>query len=482
MNHFDESRSRQLAESRAAIQMAFELAEGWLTQLPDRPITAGATPEEMASALDGPLPESGIDPERALNEWMEHAEPGIISSAGPRYFGFVTGGSLPSALGGDWLASAIDQNGGIWSMSPAAAQTELVVIRWLRELFELPAAWSGVMTSGATMSNVVGLATARQWASETLGFNAAEEGLGGHAPIPVVSSDAIHASARKALGNLGFGRRAVRMVRAVDGRVDIDALATALDEIDGPVIVIANAGEVNTGQFDDLNAIADVCERHHGGVWLHVDAAFGLFAAASSNHQHLVDGIERADSVAADAHKWLNVPYDSGFAFVKDEEALRAAFATTGAAYLAGSGGWDADDFSAEMSRRFRALPAWCALRSLGRSGYRDLIDRCLRNAALLGDWIDRQPWMELMNAPCWRKHPFIIVCTRFTDPGWSDEEHDLRNRELHAALQRDGRIYASTTEWEGKAALRFAFDNWMTTEKDVELIFTVLQDVWDNA
>ncbi len=465
-----------------AIRRAAEIAESYLANLPDRLISAGATPDEMAGLLDEPLPETGVAPDEAISEWLQRAERGIVSSSGPRYFGFVTGGTLPAALGGDWLASAIDQNGGIWSMSPPAAQTELVVIRWLKELFDLPSDWSGVVTSGATMSNLVGLAAARQWASGLLGFNAAEDGLGGHPPIPVISSTAIHASARKALGNLGFGRRSVQTVPAPGGRLDVGALAEALARIDGPVIVIGNAGEVNTGQFDDLDAMAGICRNHAGGAWLHVDGSFGLFAAASTDHHHLVAGIEHADSVAADAHKWLNVPYDSGFAFVRDEAALRGAFTTTGAAYLANSGGWDADDFSAEMSRRFRALPAWCALRSLGRDGYRDLIDRCLANAARLGQWIDEQPWLELMNAERWREQPFIIVCVRFTDPAWGDEEHDTKNRELLARIQRSGRIFASGTEWEGRTAIRFAFDNWMTTEADVDLTCGELDEAYRSG
>ncbi len=468
----------RVQDTHAAIRRVSELALDWTAQLPDRPITAGATPEEMADLLDGPLPETGIAPDVAVAEWLERAKPGIVTSNGPRYFGFVTGGTLPAALGGDWLASTVDQNGGIWSMSPAGAQTELTVIRWLQELFSLPTDWSGVMTSGATMSNLVGLAAARQWASERLGFNAAEDGLGGRPPIPVVSSTAIHASARKALGNLGFGRQAVRTVPAPGGVVDIEALRGALAEIDGPAIVVANAGEVNTGQFDDLCAIADICEGHPGGAWLHVDGAFGLFAAASTGYRDRVRGIEEADSVAADAHKWLNVPYDAGFAFVRDEQPLRAAFATSGAAYLAGSGGWDADDFSAEMSRRVRAIPAWCALRSLGREGYRELVDRCLANAVKLARWVDEQPWLELMNAERMRETPFMVACVRYIDSAWDDEEHDRRNRALLAALQADGRVYASTTVWDGKAAMRFAFDNWMTTEADVEVIFDVLRDL----
>ncbi len=477
------STNRQVEDTRikdlhAAIRRASDLALDWTAKLPDRPITAGATPEQMAAALDEPLPAAGIPPDEAIAEWLNRAEPGIVTSNGPRYFGFVTGGTLPAALGGDWLASTIDQNGGIWSMSPAGSQTELTVIRWLKELFLLPSEWHGVMTSGATMSNLVGLAAARQWAGERLGFNPAEDGLGGRPVIPVVSSAAIHASARKALGNLGFGRQAVRTVPAPGGVVDVADLRDALDMTEGPAIVIANAGEVNTGQFDDLNAVADVCSEHEGGAWLHVDGAFGLFAAASSDYRDRVKGVERADSVAADAHKWLNVPYDSGFAFVRDEVAVRRAFATSGAAYLAGSGGWDADDLSAEMSRRVRAISAWCALRSLGRDGYRELIDRCLANAVKLARWVDEQPWLELMNAERMRVTPFMVACVRFTDPAWDDDEHDRRNRELLAALQADGRVYASTTVWEGKAAMRFAFDNWMTTEADVEVIFDVLQDV----
>lgn len=466
----------------SALRRAAELTEDYLSALPHRPITAGATPGQMAERLDMPLPDTGIPAADAVEEWLSRAEPGIVSTSGPRYFGFVTGGTLPAAMGGDWLASAIDQNGGIWSMSPAAAQTELVVVRWLAELFGIPAEWSGAITSGATMSNMVGLAAARQWAAARLGFDAAVDGLGGQPAIPVVSSEAIHASARKALGNLGLGQRAVRTVPAPAGRVDVAALRHMMADIDGPVIVVANAGEVNTGQFDDLHALADICREHPGGAWLHVDGAFGLFAGASTAHRHLVAGIERANSVAADAHKWLNVPYDAGFAFVRDEASLRGAFTTTGAAYLAGSGGWDVDDVTPEMSRRFRALPAWCALRSLGRDGYRTMIDRCLSNAHRLGTWIDTQPWLELMNAEGWREQPFIIVCARFTDPTWDDAEHDHRNRELLTALQASGRVYASTTVWEGHTAMRFAFDNWMTTEQDVDAICGELKRLWETA
>ena len=469
------------ASAIAALRRAAELAEGYLASLPGRPIPS-PTPEEMTVRLDAPLPETGVAPEDAVAEWLERAEPGIVPITGPRYFGFVMGGTLPAALGADVLTSAIDQNAGLWNMSPAAAQTEQTVIGWLKELFALPEAWVGVMTSGATMSNLVGLGAARQWAGECLGFDPATDGLGGQPAITVVSSEAIHVSARKALGNLGLGQRAVRTVPAPGGVVDIEALQQMLARIDGPVIVVGNAGEVNTGQFDDLEALADLCEAHAGGAWLHVDAAFGLFAAAAPEYRHLLAGIERADSVGADAHKWLNVPYDSGFAFVRDEATAARAFATTGAAYLAGSPGWNAESYSPEMSRRARAIPAWCALRSLGREGYRALVERCIDNARSLASWIDAEPGLELLNAERMRSTPFNIVCARFTDPDWYADEHDRRNRELLAALQADGRVYASTTVWEGKAAMRFAFDNWMTSEADVDIACSVLGELRDRG
>jgi glutamate/tyrosine decarboxylase-like PLP-dependent enzyme len=476
------TRDERSAAAIATLHRASELAERYLSELPRRPIGASTTPEEMALRLDMPLPDHGIKPEEAVAEWMREADLGIVPINGPRYFGFVMGGTLPAALGGDVLASAVDQNGGMWTMSPAAAQTELTVLRWLKELFGLPLEWTGVITSGATMSNLVGLAAARQWAGERIGFDPAEDGIGGRPAIPVVSSEAIHASALKALGNLGLGRRSVRTVPAPGGVADITSIAEVLSTINGPVIVVGNAGEVNTGQFDDLQALARLCRDHPDGAWLHVDAAFGLFAAASPQYRHLLAGIDHADSVAADGHKWLNVPYDSGFAFTRDEAAARNAFATTGAAYLDGSSGWNAESYSPEMSRRARAIPAWCALRSLGREGYRELVERCIANASRLAEWVDSGPGLELMNVPRVQERPFNIVCARFTSPTWDDEQHDRHNRELLAQLQTDGRVYASATVWEGSAAFRFAFDNWMTSSRDVDTIIEVLRDISRGA
>ena len=458
----------------APLEHAHALATDWLTSLSTRPVTRVATPEAMAAALDEPLPEESSDPAAVLDEWFLRAEPGLVASAGPRFFGWVNGGATPAALAGDWLASALDQNLALWPMSPAGAQTEAVVLRWAKELFGVPTGWAGAVTSGATMSNLVGLAAARQWAAGRLGFDAARDGLGGQPPLTVLSSTELHASARKALGTLGLGRGSMRLVPAPDGVVDLDALERELRTSVGPVIVVGNAGEVNTGAFDPLDALAELCRAHTPGAWLHVDGAFGLFAAVSPHFAHLTRGLELADSVAVDSHKWLNVPYDSGFAFVRDADALRGAFAG-GAAYLApaAGAGWDPHTHVPEMSRRFRALAAWCALKAYGRAGYRELVERCCANAAAFAAWVDATPGLELA-APA----PLNIVCFRVVPAGLDAGAQDERNRAAIPALQADGRVLVSGTVWNGRAAIRAAFDNWATSAHDVAILQDAVREV----
>jgi glutamate/tyrosine decarboxylase-like PLP-dependent enzyme len=276
----------------------------------------------------------------------------------------------------------------------------------------------------------------------------------------------VHASARKALANLGLGRKSVITVPSPRGIIDLAALERTLAGIDGPVIVIGNAGEVNTGQFDDLNGMADVLERR-GNTWLHVDAAFGLFAAASPALKHLVAGMERADSIASDAHKWLNVPYDAGFMFVRDQEYLLKSFSTAGA-YLVPVGGDGPDPVhgTPEMSRRFRALSMWCALKAVGRDGYRELVERCVMNAADLADWITETDGVELMNPAT-----LNIVCFRFTGEGQTGEEQDAANRALLRRMQENGRVFCTPTVWNGRTAIRAAFSNWSTTSADVDVL-----------
>ncbi|RIK47012.1 MAG: aspartate aminotransferase family protein [Chloroflexi bacterium] len=457
----------QFAQSEQALSAAAEIARRFVRGLGDRPVAYAVTPEELAARIDEPLPARGSEPGAVLQEWLQRAEPGIVASAGPRFFGFVNGGATPAALAGDWLASAIDQNAGPWLSSPAAAQTELTVLRWLKELFDLPVEWGGALTSGATMSNLVGLAAGRQWVGKQLGFDPATDGLGGKPAIPVVSSTEIHASALKALGTLGLGRGTVRRVAAPGGAVDLDALAAELARVDGPVLVVANAGEVNTGAFDDLAGVSEVCAGHASGAWLHVDAAFGIFAAASPRYRHLTHGIERADSVGADGHKWLNVPYDCGFAFVRDVDMLRQAFAATGAYIAPGPGaGWDPMSHLPEMSRRFRGLAAWSALKAWGREGYQAMVERCVENAQGFARWVAETPGVELL-APA----TLNIVCFRYTQASADAPLLDDLNRAATRALQAGGEVFVTGTVWQGRVGIRAAFDNWATTPADVDVL-----------
>jgi glutamate/tyrosine decarboxylase-like PLP-dependent enzyme len=304
-----------------------------------------------------------------------------------------------------------------------------------------------------------------------MGFDPGRDGLGGHPQISVVASTEAHSSIRRVLATLGLGRESIRAVPADGGRVDLHALEEELAKIDGPAIVVANAGDVNTGAFDPLDEVAAICRAHPGGVWLHVDGAFGLFAALSPRTAHLVRGIELVDSVTVDAHKWLNVPYDSGFSFVRDPEMLTGTFATA-AAYLTPGAVADPADYVPELSRRFRGLPAWCALKAYGREGYREVVERCLDNAALLGSWIAATEDLELL-----ADVNLNIVCFRYAPPGWDEDARDDLNRRAVTAIQEDGRAFVSGTAWNGHAAIRAAFDNWATSAGDVRILTEALAD-----
>jgi glutamate/tyrosine decarboxylase-like PLP-dependent enzyme len=471
-----QTRSHPLWPSAATWESTLAAAHGialeYLATLPDRPVSRHATPQDLALRFDLPLPDRGCAAEDAVREWFERAEPGIVASSGPRYFGFVVGGSTPAALAGDWLAAALDQNAGSWLMSPAAAQTELSAVGWLRELFGLPPDWTGAFTTGATMANLCGLAAARQWASRCLGFDAARDGLGGQPAIPVVASDVIHQSDVKALAMLGLGRAALHAVPSHDGAIDLVGFERTLAAIDGPAIVIAAAGEVNTGAFDPIRAMAERCAAHTRGAWLHVDAAFGLYAALSPGHAHLLDGIERANSVASDAHKWLNVPYDCGFVFVRDPGYLRDAFSAS-AAYLNLDDEprtWNALEHVPDDSRRFRALAVWCALRAAGRAGYQEIVARSLANATRFAGWVASHPSLELL-APA----RLNVVCFRALASAGSTED-DAFNAQMVEAIQRGGIAYVTATRWDGKAGMRAAFDNWATTAPDVLALQSAVQ------
>jgi glutamate/tyrosine decarboxylase-like PLP-dependent enzyme len=382
------------AEQEPALELALAEATRFLSTL-DEDAVRDPDADSVADALAGPLPTEGSGAVDALRE-LADATPAATRSAGPRFFHFVIGGSTPAALAADWLASALDQNAGMWTSSPLATQLESVAVDWLKELFELPADWSGVLTTGATMANVVGLASARRWYGEQHGVDVEKQGLAAVPPLRVFSSGYIHVSAEKALAMLGIGTENVRrLMRDEAGRLDVDALERELAAVGGPTIVIATAGEVNAGGFDPIAQMADLAERH--GAWLHVDGAFGLFARVTPEAASLAAGLDRAHSAIADGHKWLNVPYECGFAFVRDGRYQTGAFAA-GAPYLTGSGERTMWSFlGPEMSRRARAFATWATLRAYGRSGYRAMVERHLALARRVAEQVEATPELELL-------------------------------------------------------------------------------------
>jgi glutamate/tyrosine decarboxylase-like PLP-dependent enzyme len=461
---------------RAALQQALALAASeagaYLATIADEHVLRPGA-EDLVTGWPDPMPEEGDGALAAIAELAQRGRDAATRSSGPRFFHFVMGGGTPAALAGDWLASAYDQSAFAWVSSPMAARLERVATDWLRRLFDLPGEFQGVLVSGATMANFVGLAAARNWWAQRQGADVEESGLAGLPAPTVLSSGYIHASAMQAIGMLGLGRANVRRLVADGvGRLDLAALERELDAVGGGAIVVANAGEVDAGDFDPIAAMARLAERHD--AWLHVDGAFGLFARLAPSARHLAEGIERAQSVAADAHKWLNVPYDCGFAFVREPARLARAL-NVGAPYLPSS-----DDphpnpgfTTPENSRRARALAVWATLRAYGRAGYREMVERHLAIAQHLARRVDAAAELERL-----AEVPLNIVCFRARPPGVLESELDELNRRLGAELLRDGRVFAGTTTYDGKVAFRPAIVNWQTGTADVDLLVEVLLEL----
>ncbi len=425
-------------------------AANYLATLPERRVAPDPAAVQRLSALDVPLQDEPRDAQRVLAELDELVTPATMAMAGPRFFGFVIGGSLPAALAANWLAGAWDQNAGLYAVTPGVAHLEQVALRWLNGLFGLPADTAGAFVTGATMANFTALATARHSVLQRVGWNVEADGLFGAPPVTVIVGEEVHITVLKALGMLGLGRnRVVRVPADEQGRMRL----RDLPPIGGPTIVCVQAGNVNSGAFDP---IAQVCERaHDSGAWVHVDGAFGLWARTSPRHAHLVRGMEQADSWSTDGHKWLNVPYDCGIALVRDGHALASAMAIQASYIPSETPQRNPFDFTPEFSRRARGVDVWAALRSLGRSGVADLVER---NCAAARRFADR-----LSAAGCEILNEVVLnqVLVSFGEP-------DQTQRTI-AAVQEDGTCWAGGTVWQRRTAMRISVSSWATTNADVD-------------
>ena len=433
-----------------------KLATDWLESLPERPVGERLTLDELRERLGHPLPDEGLDPREVIDQLVSDSEGGHVATGSPRYFGFVIGGSLAAALAADWLVSSWDQNGGGYAPAPATTVMEDVASRWVLDLLDLPAEASVGFVTGCQMAHFTCMAAARRALLLREGWDVDERGLFGAPEVHVIAGAQAHATIFVALRMLGFGQGRVRLVETDDqGRMLVDDLERALGESEGPTLVSAQAGEVNTGAFDPFDEITALCREH--GAWCHVDGAFGLWAAASPALRHLVEGVERADSWATDGHKWLNVPYDCGIAIVRDRDAHRGAMSST-AVYIPR----DDDvpyqyDWTPEFSRRARGVPVYAALRSLGRRGVAEMVERCCECAALMGRLLGAEDGIEVLNDVVLNQ-----VLVRF---GGDDAVTDA----VLARVQQEGTCWMSGTTWRGEKAMRISVSNWATTAADIE-------------
>lgn len=425
-----------------------ERAHTYLESLNQSQVTPSPDAIQRLRGFDVPLPDAPASAETVIELLDTIGSPATVGSAGGRYFGFVVGGSLPAALAANWLAAAWDQNAFSSTLAPGAVALEKIALRWLREIFGLPRESAGALTTGATMANFAALAAARHHVLARAGWNVERDGLFGAPPVTVVVGAEAHPSLHKALSLLGLGRdRVVTVPADHQGRMRLDAFPP----ISGPAIVCVQAGNVNSGAFDPA---AGICARaHEQGAWVHVDGAFGLWAAAAPARAHLMAGFASADSWATDAHKWLNVPYDCGIAFVRNAEALRSAMSMT-AAYLPQGNEDEPMYYTPESSRRARGVEVWAALYSLGRSGLADLIERTCRHAARFASSL-RDAGFDILNDVVLNQ-----VLVSFGD--------DEATRRVIAGVQADGTCWCGGTVWHGKTAMRISVSSWATTDEDV--------------
>jgi glutamate/tyrosine decarboxylase-like PLP-dependent enzyme len=435
---------------RELLLSAAERAAAYLEGLETRAVAPNPAAVAGLSRFDVPLADEPANPEAILRDLDEIGSAATMGMAGPRFYGFVIGGSTPASLAANWLAGAWDQNTGLYNVTPATAVLEEVARKWMLDLLDLPRGAAAAFVTGTTVAHISALAAARHAVLARVGWNVEADGLFGAPPITVIVGDEAHPTLSKALGVVGLGRsRVVRVPVDNQGRMQADKLP----RLSGPTIVCVQAGNVNTGSFDPLRAITE--RAHDAGAWVHVDGAFGLWARVAPSLGHLVDGVELADSWATDGHKWLNVPYDSGLAFVRDGDALRAAMSIHAEYLPTETEHRNPSDYTPELSRRARGIDLWAGLRALGRRGLADLVERNVRQAQRLADGL-RGAGYEILNDVVLNQ-----VLVSFGEP-------ELTNQVI-AGIQADGTCWCGGSVWQGRTAMRVSIISWATTDEDIE-------------
>ena len=447
----------------AVLARAAAHAGAYLDAIRDRHVNATLTGDELRRLLDRPLSEERTDPLEVIDALARAGARGTVATQGPRYFGFVVGGSLPAATAADWLVSAWDQNCGIYVLSPLAAVVEQIVGRWIADLIGLPSHWSTGFVTGCQMANFTALVAARHHVLAAVDWDVERDGLFGAPPIDVVVSAESHYTVFTALRMLGLGGdRVLRVETDGQGRMRSDRLEQALGERSGPCIICAQAGNVNTGAFDPLKPIAQLARRR--GAWLHVDGAFGLWAAVSPALAHLVDGITEADSIATDGHKWLNVPYDSGIVMIAHQESHRRALTLSAHYIQETSAERDPHEFTPEESRRARGIPIYAALAALGKSGLRALVERCCSHARRMAAALSRHPQVRILNDVVLNQ-----VLVEIIPASGERAANGNVTQDVVARVQREGTCWLGSTLWHDTRAMRISISNWSTTEEDID-------------
>ena len=442
------------------LKRAAEIAAEYIESFDHHDVSGESDPETLRKRLQKDLTDDGLPPLQVINELAEDAHDGLLNSAGGRFFGWVIGGAIPASIAADWLTSAWDQNAAAYACSPSSAIIEEVVADWLKDLLALPQQASYAFVTGCQMAHFTALSAARHKVLADRGWSVEQQGLAGSPPIRVLVGEH-HETLLRALRHLGIGTDAVVQVDMDgDGRIDVGALKTELEKnLDMPTIVSLAAGDLNRGAFDPFDDVIDIAHAHN--AWVHIDGAFGLWVAASPRYRHLVKGIERADSWATDAHKWLNVPYDSGIAFVADPESHKTAMTIPAPYKVEVENVRDQIEWGPEWSRRARGIPLYAALRTLGRNGVAEMIERSCDLTREFVEKLGELPGVEVLTQPIINQG-----LVRFLDPGG---DHDVRTDEVIARINATGEAWFGPTQWQGKRVMRISLSNFRTTGDDIE-------------